>query len=121
MARMKYEIDANGCHIWAKARNNRGYGVIWHEGKVRLAHRVAFKLFNGRWPSADLVVDHMCNVKECVNPKHLRELPNWANLRRAIPRGSAEVEARRARWRVADAKRRGTYKYVPGGEDDRLV
>lgn len=118
---MKFEENSEGCHIWQKAKNNRGYGVIWHDGKLRLAHRVAFFLDRGRWPLDGLVVDHICAVKACVNPQHLRELTNSANLRRAIPRGTPEVEAKRARWRIADAKRRGNYTYIEGGEDDRLV
>lgn len=117
MARMKYIEDERGCHIWQKARNNRGYGVIWHDGKVRLAHRVAWLLAHGSWPAGDKVLDHICDVKACVNPEHLRELDNYANLRRAIPRGDAETEKRRLGWRMANAKRR-TYSpnYVLGGE-----
>ena len=83
---------------------------------MRLAHRVAFLARHGRWPSDGLVTDHSCNEKACVNPDHLREMENWRNLRRAVPRGDAEVEAKRAQWRKANAKRRGTYRYAEGGE-----
>lgn len=121
LARMLFEENDEGCHIWQRAKNSRGYGVIWHDGKVRLAHRVAFFLDRGRWPLEGLVVDHICGVKACVNPRHLQELTNSANLRRAIPRGTPEVEAKRARWRKADAKRRGNYRCTEGGDDDRLV
>jgi len=116
MARMSYLEDENGCHIWQKATNNRGYGVVWHEGKTHLAHRVAWLLEHGDWPSRDLVIDHICMVKPCVNPAHLRQLPNHLNLRRAIPRGDAATEHRRAIWRRANARRRGTYRYAEGGE-----
>ena len=48
---------------------------------------------------------------------HLREMDNYANLRRAIPRGDAETEKRRERWRRANAKRRNySPAYVLGGE-----
>lgn len=114
--RFRYTIDSNGCHIWAKARNTRGYGMTWHDGKVRLAHRVAWFDFYGAWPSPDLVLDHICNVKACVNVAHLRELENHLNIRRAYPRGDAETEKKRAQWRKANAKRRGTYRYTEGGE-----
>lgn len=117
MARMSYVIDANGCHIWQKARNSRGYGVVWHNGKLHLAHRVAWLLEHGRWPADGLVLDHVCEVKECVNAEHLREMENWRNLRRAIPRGDRRTEANRLRWRAANERRR-TYNpnYVLGGE-----
>ena len=49
--RMTYTVNESGCHVWTKAKNSRGYGVIWCDGKVRLAHRVAFYLAHGRWPS----------------------------------------------------------------------
>lgn len=114
---MKYVVDERGCHIWQKARNSRGYGVIWHDGKVRLAHRVAWFLEHGAWPDPALVLDHVCEVKECVNVVHLRELPNYANLRRAIPRGDEATENRRLRWRAAHARRRSySPNYVLGGE-----
>ena len=62
-----------------------------------------------------MVTDHICENKRCINVDHLRELPNHLNLRRAIPRGDAETEARRKRQRIADAKRRGNYKYKEEG------
>lgn len=116
MANMKYDVTADGCHIWQRATNSRGYGVVWHDGKVRLAHRVAWYLAHGRWPNPEFVLDHSCDVKACVNPAHLREMENWRNVRRAVPRGDTETERRRAQWRRANAKRRGTYTYTEGGE-----
>lgn len=104
------------CIIWPKAKNSRGYGVQWFEGKVRLAHRVSWFQKHGRWPADDMVIDHICETKACVNAEHLRELPNHLNLRRAYPRGSAEVERQRAKWRQANARRRGNYRYTEGGE-----
>lgn len=38
----KYTEQSNGCHEWGRARNSRGYGVIWFDGKLQLAHRLAF-------------------------------------------------------------------------------
>ena len=114
--RMAYVVNANGCHIWQKALNSRGYGVIWHDGKLHLAHRVAWLLEHGRWPNPALVIDHACNEKACVNVAHLRELPNHLNLRRAYPRGDAKTELRRAQWRRASARYRGNYRYAKGGE-----
>jgi hypothetical protein len=117
----KFHVDENGCHIWDRAKNNRGYGVVWYLGKVRLAHRVAWHERYGAWPAADMVIDHQCNTKACVNVGHLRELSNSQNLRRAYPRGDAETERRRARWRAANARRRGNYRYTEEGEENTLV
>lgn len=106
--------DNSGCLEWQKSKNNRGYGVIYFDGKLHLAHRAAWLRKHGQWPDSNMVIDHICNNKSCVNVDHLRELPNHLNLRRAIPRGDAATERRRARWRKADAKRRGNYRYKEG-------
>lgn len=105
----KYTEQSNGCHEWGRARNSRGYGVIWFDGKLQLAHRLAFLARHERWPRPDMVVDHTCNNKACVNADHLNEVENWKNIRRASPTGDAETEKRRERWRRADSRRRGTY------------
>ncbi len=115
-ARFVYLIDESGCHIWQKARNNRGYGVTWFDGKLRTAHRVAWFHAHGRWPKAGLVIDHICAVKACVNPDHLQELENWQNLRRHYPpKADPKEELKRVANRRAHAKSRGTYSpnYTP--------
>ena len=114
MARMVYTIDSNGCHIWQKARNSRGYGVIWHDGKVRLAHRVAWFLKHGAWPIKGLVIDHICEVRACVNADHLRELTNGQNIMRAYPRGDEATERRRSRQRAANARYRARLQAKAG-------
>jgi hypothetical protein len=72
-----------GCLIWTRALNNRGYGVTYYDGKLRLAHRVSWYLRNGRWPADGLVLDHTCEVKQCINPDHLVETTNTHNVTRA--------------------------------------
>ena len=76
-------MTTSDCIIWTRARNNRGYGVVWRDGKVRLAHRVAWFDRYGRWPTDGLVLDHICNVKACVNVDHLREVTNRENILRS--------------------------------------
>ena len=115
----KYATAPNGCHVWQRALNSRGYGVVWFDGKVRLAHRVAFLAKHGRWPADDKVTDHACDTKACVNPDHLRELENWRNVRRAVTPASTEAQQRRREaWRRANARRRNySETWTPeGGE-----
>lgn len=64
-----------GCWLWTGAINKgNGYG---HFGPNRgiiathRAHRVAWILYRGPVPEG-MVIDHMCRVRSCVNPDHLR-------------------------------------------------
>lgn len=104
-----YLEDEHGCHIWQRAKNSRGYGVIWVDGSLRLAHRVSWLAATGSWPTDGLVVDHICEVKACINPHHLRLLDNGSNIMRATPRGDTATESRRAAWRKSQraARARG--------------
>jgi len=63
---------ASDCHIFnrdARDGKNGVYGVIG--GKSRLAHIVAWEALNGALPRG-LTLDHLCEIKLCVNPDHLR-------------------------------------------------
>lgn len=80
-----YVETPTGCHEWQKARNNRGYGVIYFEGKLHLAHRASWFATHGTWPTPGMVIDHICENKGCVNVAHLRELTNAENIRRTNP------------------------------------
>lgn len=107
-----------GCLVWQRALQKRGYGVIYFEGKLRLAHRMAFYLAHGRWPAEGLVTDHVCENKACVNPEHLRELTNSQNLLRAHRHLDPAREPLRIRQRIANAKYRRKQR---GGDQIALV
>ena len=58
------------CWLWAAHTNNNGYGQIWvnEHGKKELAHRVAWFLATGRWPSKQVL--HTCDTPRCVRHAH---------------------------------------------------
>lgn len=64
------------CWIWEGAKEVRSgskgtlYGKAWFQGKLHVAHRVAWQLTNGPIPIGKLVL-HQCDVAVCVNPWHL--------------------------------------------------
>jgi hypothetical protein len=65
----KWLPDDAGHWLWTGSRGKGGYGRIYVDGGVKLAHRVAWLLYVGD-PGEALVL-HRCGVKHCVNPGHL--------------------------------------------------
>jgi hypothetical protein len=59
-----------GCIIWAGTIDHGGYGDISVHNKMRSTHRIAYGLFAGPIPD-DLVLDHLCRNRACLNPDHL--------------------------------------------------
>lgn len=82
----KYIVDPDtGCWLWTAALNNRGYGTLGYGAptyKAGYAHRISYELHHGPIPT-DRVVDHMCDVRRCVNPDHLQLLTNRENILRS--------------------------------------
>ena len=60
------------CWEWQNAIQSHGYGSvsIGKKGKTALAHRVAYYLTNGDFPTS-LCVLHECDNRRCCNPNHL--------------------------------------------------
>lgn len=75
----------NGCILWTGAIDNNGYGtfICWPEGeprqRTRKAHQWAFEWAHGPMP-VGLETDHVCRVRHCVNPAHLRAVTHRENL-----------------------------------------
>ena len=72
----------SGCWIWIGARTSGGYGHInLCNGSHRNAHIVIYEHERGPVPNG-LELDHLCRVKECVNPDHLEAVTHRENCRR---------------------------------------
>lgn len=70
------------CWEWKNAKTTNGYGFFSINGKMAYAHRVAYELCKGKIPE-ELILDHLCRNKGCVNPDHLETVTLGENLRRA--------------------------------------
>ena len=65
------------CWLWLAALSDGGYGKF--NGNV--AHRVSYELIIGAIPSG-LELDHLCRVRDCVNPYHLEPVTTQENTKR---------------------------------------
>ncbi len=71
----------DNCWIWIASKDSRGYGKFWIKDKYFYAHRFSYQIFKGQIHE-DLVLDHLCHNKSCVNPNHLEEVTIGENVLR---------------------------------------
>ena len=74
--------DPNGCWPWMGSVRKNGYGQIFPRdglGRLHYAHRMAYELSKESIPKG-LVIDHLCRVRKCCNPAHLRVVTQRVNL-----------------------------------------
>jgi hypothetical protein len=86
-ARFWTKVDKSGdCWVW-QGTINKHYrrGLINFDGKLRYAHRVAWKLVYGEYPT--LHVCHRCDNTLCVRPDHLFLGDDKVNIHDAIRKG----------------------------------
>jgi hypothetical protein len=76
-------VEEMGCHLFTGPLDRKGYGRESFGGRTRLAHRIAYELAFGAIPEG-LEIDHLCRVRNCVNPEHLEAVTHLENLRRGV-------------------------------------
>lgn len=75
------KLPCGGCWLWDAAINGAGYGLINHKGRSYLAHRFSYEHHVGPIPDGT-ELDHLCRVRNCVNPAHLEPVTRWVNIMR---------------------------------------
>lgn len=72
----------NGCWLWTDSASGTGYGYLGiggRSGRRCQAHRLVYELVVGPIPEG-LQIDHICRVRRCVRPDHLRVVTQRENL-----------------------------------------
>lgn len=88
------------CWIWQGTVTSSGYGQIWdvQARRVRVAHRFMWEEANGPVPEG-LELDHLCRVRNCVNPAHLEPVTRRENVHRGSASKVTDDQAREIRRR----------------------
>lgn len=94
------KVDKSGdCWLWTARLKPDGYGIFKNklpDGRwiYVYAHRFAYESVRGPIPDG-LTIDHLCRVRNCVNPDHLEPVTRNENMRR-----SRKAECRRGHSRA---------------------
>ena len=74
-----FRPDLGACWIWTSYITEKGYGrTTLKNNKKVYVHRYVYELTKGLIPN-DLELDHLCRVRNCCNPNHLRLVTSKEN------------------------------------------
>lgn len=79
---LKYVLPEpnSGCWLWTGAlRRGTKYGSFWDGKGPCFAHRWSYEHRHGH-VERNLVIDHKCRNRICVNPDHLRAVTHKINV-----------------------------------------
>jgi len=102
----KHCPELGPCWEWT-ASKYLGYGMVGFEGKVHRAHRVAWKLEHGRWPTPCGL--HKCDNPACVRSSHVFEGTKQDNnldkkLKGRLPIGSKHGQSKLTEKQVIEIR-----------------
>lgn len=82
LARFESKVErSDRCWLWRGTIHVEGYGHFSLNSKAVPAHRVAYQVAKGPIPEG-LQIDHLCKVRNCVNPDHLEAVTQRVNVLR---------------------------------------
>ncbi len=96
------------CWIWLGAANTNGYGEFSLNGKCCKAHRISYEFYKEETIPKNLVIDHLCRNKMCVNPDHLEIVTAYINTMRG--NSPHAINARKIRCRNGHILNENTVK-----------
>ena len=93
-----------GCWLWIPRERCSGYGRVNGLPGRPLAHRVSYEIHSGPVP-VGLFVLHKCDVRDCVNPKHLFVGTRSDNMKDMHAKGRWKITKEGSERLAAAAKR----------------
>lgn len=67
------------CWVFNGGVSKDGYGNFYFRKTCWRAHRASYEIFVGKIPFG-FTIHHICNIRNCVNPKHLKPMSLRDNL-----------------------------------------
>lgn len=134
LCRFSMKVNENGpvpahcpelgpCHVWTGSRGRHGYGNIGIGDKTQLAHRVAWFLATGQWPTQQVL--HACDGGPigCVRFAHLFEGTPADNATDRVMKGRSRPRRGSAhgRSKLTEALVRGIIAAHSNGETIALL
>lgn len=104
------------CWVWTSATRGRvtqRYGTLTVKGKSESVHRFVFMLLGNIIPEG-LVLDHLCEVPLCLNPKHLKPVTQRVNILRG--RGAPAINSRKTHCPKGHAFDKENTQYAKNGQ-----
>lgn len=109
----------------------RGYGRVWHNGKLVYEHRLVFQRENFGIDIASKIIHHTCKNSWCINPQHLiaitrkehsaeHDLSGWALIhsQKTICKYGHPLDGRNKKQRFClVCKRKSANAYVKRNRD----
>lgn len=74
--------EQKGCWLFDGDPSSNGYQRLWAFNKRHMVHRFIYEFFTGTSIKPELVLDHLCRVRECCNPAHLEPVTQSKNIKR---------------------------------------
>ena len=97
----------NSCVIWPFSVGSHGYGQVWWNNKMALAHRISLTLAAGPPPEDSMDAAHSpayCNHRSCINPDHLRWATRKENEGDKLHTGARAAGERNGHSKLSDQK-----------------
>ena len=88
--RKKIKIDKQrGCWLWQGEVTWNGYGRAWFMNYRYVSHRLFYWLLvkdNFCLEDYKIELDHLCETRNCCNPRHMEKVKRQVNIKRKFRR-----------------------------------